>query len=160
MLAENKLRLLRDESVTLITDDVRELRETLALLIAHQNFRGRDTHDLIFQRSACHQLCDTKFARRKVRIREAEPLALRENCGHVIRPLGLQHIELAHRACADDLRNIARNNFARLRLARLITHRHAFPGLDQLRDVIMRCVIRHPAHRHAVAFSQRHVQQP
>src|SRR2546430_1631196 len=72
---------------------------------------------------------------------------------------GFKQIEIADRARTDNLRDIARDNFTRLRFARLIADCDATPRLDQLRDITLCRVIWHAAHRHAVAFLQRDIEQ-
>ena len=77
----------------------------------------------------------------------------------IISAFRFQQTQFAHRSRANDLRDIARYDPPRLRLARLIANRDPFSCLDQLRDIILRGMIWHPAHRHAVAFRQRDIQQ-
>src|SRR5205823_5215744 len=60
---------------------------------------------------------------------------------------------------SDDLRDLARDDFPWLRFARLIANRDAAPSLNELRDVTLRRVIWHAAHRDVVAMSEREIQQ-
>ena len=81
------------------------------------------------------------------------------NRGEIIRAFRLQQVKLAHCPGADNLRDITRHNFSRLRLARLIANRDPFSGFNQLRNVILRRVIRHSTHRHAVTLGQCNIEQ-
>ena len=98
---------------------------------------------------ACAQVC----------IGESKHAAIGKDRAEIIRTFGFQQIEVAHRACTDDLGDVARDDFTGLRLAGLIADRDPAPGLDQFRNVTLRRVIRHATHRNAVAMGQRQVQQ-
>ena len=81
------------------------------------------------------------------------------NRGQIVRAFWLQQVKLAHCPGADNLRDIARHNFSWLRFARLIANRDSFSGFDQLRNIILRSMIRHSTHRHAVTLGQCNVEQ-
>ena len=101
----------------------------------------------------------SKLAGRQIGIGEAETVIVDVNRAQVIRPFQFQQVEIADRSRADDLCDVTRNNFARLRLARLIADGHAPSGLDQLGNVTLGGMVRHAAHRHLVPLGQRHVEQ-
>ena len=104
------------------------------------------------------QLHQAKLAGGEIGISETETIVVGVNRAEIVGALGIEQIQLAHSTGADDLSDVARNNLPRLRLARLIANRDPPAGLDQLCDVGLRCVIRHAAHRHAVALRQRDIQ--
>ena len=103
---------------------------------------------------------DPKFAGAQIGVGKPENAILKINRAEIIRPVRFEQVQLADRAGRDDLRDLARDDFARLRLARLIANRDPPSRLDELRDVTWRRVIRHAAHRHAVAMGQREIEQP
>ena len=81
------------------------------------------------------------------------------NRGEIISAFRFEQAQFTHRSRANNLRDIAGHDPPRLRLARLIANRDPFSRFNQFGDIILRRVIRHSAHRHTVAFRQRHIQQ-
>src|SRR4029453_2477335 len=77
----------------------------------------------------------------------------------IIRALGFEKIEIAYRPCADDLRDVARNDFTRLRFARLIADRDPPTRFNQLSDITLRRMVWNAAHWNAIALGQRDVEQ-
>ena len=76
------------------------------------------------------QLGEAKFAGGEIGISETETFVVGVNGAEIIRPLGIEQIQFAHGPSADDLSDIARNDFARLRFAHLIADRNTSPGFD------------------------------
>ena len=105
------------------------------------------------------QLRQAELAGGEIGVGKAKTAVVDVNRAEIIRAFRFEQIELAHRSRADDLGDVARNNFARLRLARLIADRDAPSGLDQLGNITWRRVIRHAAHRHLVPLGQRDIEQ-
>ena len=105
------------------------------------------------------QLSDSELACAEVRVSKAKNARICVHGADIICTLRLEQIEIAYRACADDLSDISRNDLSGLRLACLIADGHAPPSPDQLRDVSLRSMIRHTAHRHAIALRQRDIEQ-
>ena len=154
MFAQGEDCLFGQKRIAVVAKRIRNFLKLLLLLIADDKLRRRNARKLVQQRLSILRLGQSELPRAEIGIREAKDGAIGINCAQIIGALGFEQIEITHRACADDLSDIARNNFSRLRFADLITDRHAPPGLDQLCDVRLRSVIRHAAHRHAVALGQ------
>ena len=76
------------------------------------------------------ELGEAELARGQIGVSEAKTVVVDVNCAEIIRALGIEQIEFAHRAGANNLGDVARNNFPRLRLARLIADRHPPAGFD------------------------------
>ena len=64
------------------------------------------------------------------------------NGSEIVRSFGIEQIQFADRPRSDDLGDIARNDFARLRFAGLIANRYSPPRLDQFCNVCLGGVIR------------------
>ena len=159
MLAERERRLVGKEGVAVMRQRAFQLGEKLLLGIAHQQFRRRNAGQFVEQRRVGGHFGQPKFTRAQVGIGEAKPPLARMDRAEVIGALRFEQIQLADRARADDLGDLARDDLAGLRFARLVANRHAAAGFDQLRNVVLRRVIRHAAHRDAVSFRQRDVEQ-
>src|SRR4029453_2020487 len=159
MLAQRENRLLRQKRITVVPKHPGNVGELLLLLIADQNFRGADSRQVIEQRLSILRLRQPELARAQVRVCEAKHATIDVNGAEIIRALGFEKIEIAYRACADDLSNVTRNDLARLRFARLVADRDAAACLDQLCDITLRCMVWNSAHWNAVALGQRYVEQ-
>ena len=159
MFAQGKAGVIGQEREVVVSQRPRDLAELVHLPFAHQNFRWRNPREIVEEPAAVFRFGQAEFARAQFRVGKTEFAFMKINRAQIIRPVGLQQIQLAHRSRRDDLGDLARDDFPRLRLAGLIADRHAPPGLDELGDVTLGGVIRHAAHRDAVAMSEGEVQQ-
>ena len=159
MFAQREDCLFRQKCVTVVAERAVDFAKLFLLLITHENFRRSDARQLVKERLSVPRLRQPELARAQVCVREPEYAVIGTDSPEVICAFRFEQIEIAHRARANDLRDIARNNFPWLWFARLIANRHASACLDELRNVSSRRVIRHAAHRHAVSLRQRHIEQ-
>ena len=83
------------------------------------------------------QLRQSELACAQIGIREAKNVTIGENRAEIIRAFRFEQIEVAHCTRADDLGDIARDDFAGLRFAGLIADRDAPAGLDELGNVVL-----------------------
>src|SRR5438270_4317079 len=160
MFAQGKAGVIGQEREVVVSQRARDLAEVVHLPFAHQNFRWRNPREIVEEPAAVFRFGQAEFARAQFRVGKTEFAFMKINRAQIIRPVGLQQIELAHRSRRDDLGDLAGDDFPRLRFAGLIADGNAPPGLDELGDVTLGGVIRHAAHRDAVAMSEGEVQQP
>ncbi len=159
MLAQSEARMFRQKGEIIVGKRPLDLSELRVLAFADQQLRGRNPREIVHQRADIARLRDPKLTGAQLGIGEAKNAILKINGAEIIRPVGFEQVHLAHGAGRDDLRDLARDDLPRLRFARLVANRDAPPRLDELRDVTWRRVVRHPAHRHAIAMSQREIEQ-
>ena len=161
MLREAVLGLIEQKQVTLHrlrTGRAAERLNHLALIVAVEDFAGLESLQLIGELGGVLELGDFELAGGVIDIGEAEFLPLAKHGGEVVRAVRVEQVEVIDRARAEDLRHRPLDDLARCRLRRLLGDGDAFAGLDELRDVALRRMMRHAAHRHRVAFRQRHIQ--
>jgi GNAT superfamily N-acetyltransferase len=160
MFAQREDRLFRQKCVTVVAERAVDFAKLRFLPIADENFRRSDARQFVKERLSIPRLRQPELARAQVCVREPEYAAIGTDRPEIICAFRFEQIEIAHRARANNLGDVARDDFTRLRFAGLIANRHASACLDELRDVSSRCVIWHAAHRNAVSFRQRHIEQP
>src|SRR5882724_3056209 len=158
MLAQREDRLFWQKGVAVIAKRTRDFRKLLLLIITNEKFRRANTRDFVEQRLPILQLGYPELACAEIGIRKTEDTSSGIDRAQIICALGFEQVEIAYRARADDLRDIARNDFSWLRFARLVTDGYAPACLDELCDGSLRCVIGHATHGHAVPLRQRDVQ--
>ena len=119
---------------------------------------GLESLQFIRELGGVLELGHFELARCVIDISEAKLLPIAKHRREVVRAVRVEQIEVIDRAGAEDLRDGPFDDLTRHRLRRLLGDGDAFAGLDELRDVALRRMMRHAAHRHRVAFRQRHIQ--
>ena len=161
VLREAVLGLIEQKQVTLHrlrTGRAAERLDHIALIVAVEDFAGLETLQFIGELGGVLELGDFKLARGVIDIGEAKFLPIAKHGGEVVRAVRVEQVEVIDRARAEDLRHRPLDDLSRSRLRGLLGDGDAFAGLDELRDVALRRMMRHAAHRHRVAFRQRHIQ--
>src|SRR5947207_7905814 len=153
MFAQREDCLFGQKRVAVVLQYVINFAHLLFLFRADQQLGRRNARQLIEQGLSIFQLGDSEFAGTEISVRKTKNARIRVDGADIICALRLKQIEVTYRASADDLSDIARNNFSRLRLTGLIADGYAPPGLDQFCDVDLRSMTGHTTHWHAVAFS-------
>ena len=100
-----------------------------------------------------------KLARAQICISKTESPIIKKKRAEIIRAFRVQKGEIADRPGADDLRDIASDDLALLRLTGLVTDRDPPTGGDEFCDITLSRMIGHAAHRHVVPFGQREIKE-
>ena len=161
VLREAVLGLIEQEEVAfdgLGAAGIAERVDDLALGVAEEQFAGLEALEFVGELGGVFELGDFKLAGGVIDVGEAEFFAFAEHGGEVVRAVRVEQIQVADGAGAEDLRDGPFDDFARHRISRLLGDGDAFAGLDELRDVTLRRMMRHAAHGHRVAFRQRHIE--
>ena len=159
MLAQREARVVRQEGKVVISEHALDLSELRVLPFAHQHFRRGNPREIVQQRAGVLRLGYPELPRAQLRVREPKNSILKINRAEIIRAIRFEQVQLAHCSRRDDLRDLTVHDFSRLRFAGLIADRDSSSRLDEFRDIILSGVIRHAAHRHAVAMGEREIEQ-
>ena len=132
--------------------------EAVRLLVADQKFGRIDAGQLVQKQVHVLKLGHGKFPRGVVHACQAEMLFILIKSHDVIVAGGIQQIHIRQGSGGNHAGQLPLHQLARLRNGGLLRNRHALPSLHQAANIPFRAVVRHPAHRNAVALGQRQAQ--
>ena len=154
-------RLIEQKQIALASlraGGVAEQRNEVLLLLMEKKFRRLHAFQFIRQLTRVGEFSHLEFSGGVIDECEPQPPALTIYRRKVVGPVAVEQVQVINRACAEDLSNLTRHQFARHGLGRLLGDGDTLATLDQLGDIALRGMIGNAAHRDAAALGQGHIE--
>ncbi len=130
------------------------------LFTRHDDFRRGIACEIAQRRGLIAGFLDPERARRKVEERNSEHIAFDNKSGEVVVQLRFERGLFEHRSRRDNPRDLTTNQpLHQGRILHLLADRNLAPGLHELRNIEIRGVMRHAAHRDCVPLRQREIKE-
>ena len=155
MFFERERRLLVEEGVAVVAEGLAaDAAELVQLLVAVEDFGGGDALQFVFEGGPAVELGEPELAGGVVGEGEAEASFCVVEGGEVVALALVEQVDVADRAGADDLGDLALDDLSGARFGGLFGDGDAFAGFDEFADVAFGGVVGDAAHGHAVAFGE------